>query len=349
MALHLVTGYAGREHVTSADHGSFNIAFVGAGEYVFDRGQKFAASIINNNTVDVADGDILMQGRHIRQIENHVTRLSFDSGERGFYRNDLIVAEYEKDSETFVESATLKVIKGTQTDNAENVTDPKYTHGDITEATGATLNQMPLYRVKFSGYELSAVEQLFEWLPSVQHILDKMWKDIGKIPTEAEEYFEREKARFTSEINAAEAQFLKNLDSTEVSNQQAFQTWFDTIKGILDKDTAGHLQGEIEALQSSLGVTNNNVSALQTGKENKLTIATATIATNQWSNGTYSFESTYPNATYDIEQIQPYGTADQLKAWGKAMIVGNPNGNTITCRGTVPSVNIPIMFYVRRK
>lgn len=134
-----------------------------------------------------------------------------------------------------------------------------------------------------------------------------------------------------------------------VTNQLRFDTWFERIKNILDESVAGHLQGEIETLQSSLGVTNNNVSALQTGKENKLTIATATIATNQWSSGTYSFESAYPNATYDIEQIQPYGTADQLKAWGKAMIVGNPNGNTITCRGTVPTVNIPIMFYVRRK
>lgn len=133
------------------------------------------------------------------------------------------------------------------------------------------------------------------------------------------------------------------------AQKSAFDTWLDTIKGILDEDTAGHLQGEIEALQSSLGVTNNNVSALHTGKENKRTITTATIATNKWSNGTYSFESTYPNATYDIEQIQPTGNANQLKAWGKAMVIGSPNGNTITCRGTVPSVDIPIMFYVKRK
>lgn len=271
MSLHLVTGYAGREHVTSADHGSFNIAFVGNGEYVFDRGQKFTASIIDNNTVDVADGDILMQGRHIRQIENHVTRLTFENGERGFYRNDLIVAEYRKDPETFVESATLKVLKGTQTDNADNVTDPEYTHGDITEATGAMLNQMPLYRVKFTGYEISSVEQLFEWLPSVQHILDKMWEDIREIPAEAEEYFDREKARFTSEINAAEAQFMADLESTEVSNQQAFQTWFDTIKGILDEDTAGHLQGEIEVLQGDM-----NTAKVRLGKE-----LTATLTAGQ--------------------------------------------------------------------
>lgn len=200
MSLHLVTGYAGREHVTSADHGSFNIAFVGNGEYVFDRGQKFAASIIDNNTVDVADGDILMQGRHIRQIENHVTRLTFENGERGFYRNDLIVAEYRKDPETFVESATLKVIKGTQTDNAENVADPEYTHGDITEATGAMLNQMPLYRVKFTGYEISSVESLFTFLYTHEHMVEGMWDSVNQVTKEARERLDTDISAFNTEM-----------------------------------------------------------------------------------------------------------------------------------------------------
>lgn len=200
MSLHLVTGYAGREHVTSADHGSFNIAFVGNGEYVFDRGQNFAASIIDNNTVDVADGDILMQGRHIRQIENHVTRLTFENGERGFYRNDLIVAEYRKDPETFVESATLKVLKGTQTDNAENVTDPEYTHGDITEATGAMLNQMPLYRVKFTGFEISSVESLFTLIYTHEHMVEGMWDSVNQVTEEAREQLDTSISAFNTEM-----------------------------------------------------------------------------------------------------------------------------------------------------
>jgi hypothetical protein len=164
---------------------------------------------------------------------------------------------------------------------------------------------------------------------------------------------EADLAHFKSENEADFEAWVNGQENTfatwSSTQRSAFETWFAGIRDILDEDTAGHLQGEIETLQSSLGVTNNNVSALQTGKENKRTIATSTIATKQWSNGTYSFESTYPNATYDIEQIQPTGNANQLKAWGKAMIVGNPSGNTITCRGTVPTVNIPIMFYVRRK
>ena len=151
------------------------------------------------------------------------------------------------------------------------------------------LNQMPLYRVKFTGYEITAIEQLFEWLPSVQHVLDSMWEDIREIPTEAEEYFEREKARFTSEINAAEAQFMEDLESTEVSNQQAFQTWFDTIKGILDEDTAGHLQGEIEVLQGDM-----NTAKARLGKE-----LTATITAGQTSL-TFTDTSITTNSTIDV-------------------------------------------------
>jgi hypothetical protein len=138
-------------------------------------------------------------------------------------------------------------------------------------------------------------------------------------------------AHFKSE-NEAE------FEAWSASMRTDFVAWFDRIKGQLSEDAAGHLQLEIDALQSDVLT-----------KENEHTLVTATIATTDWVNSAYSFETDYPSTTYDIEQIQPYGTVDQLKAFGKAMIVGNPNGNTITCRGTVPSVDIPIMFYVKRK
>ena len=49
MSLHLITGYAGVEHITSADQGSYNAAMMGEGQFVLERGNKFAASIISNN------------------------------------------------------------------------------------------------------------------------------------------------------------------------------------------------------------------------------------------------------------------------------------------------------------
>ena len=161
MSLHLITGYAGQEHITSADFGSFNISFVGDGEYVFDRGNKFACSIGGATSVTISDGDGLMQGRHFRQKENTVQDLVFDAGEAGLYRNDLVCVQYSKSAENFVERTDFVIIKGTPSATEEDVQDPTYTHGDITERGSATLNQMPLYRVHISGVAISQVTPLF--------------------------------------------------------------------------------------------------------------------------------------------------------------------------------------------
>jgi hypothetical protein len=312
MSLHLVTGYAGREHVTSADHGSFNIAFVGNGEYVFDRGQNFAASIIDNNTVDVADGDILMQGRHIRQIENHVTRLTFENGERGFYRNDLIVAEYRKDPETFVESATLKVLKGTQTDNVENVTDPEYTHGDITEATGAMLNQMPLYRVRFTGYEISAVESLFTFLYTHEHMVEGMWDSVRQVTSEAQTYYEEEESRYTETINESIASF----------NEQ--------MEGRVDR--ADEVIAEMQ--------------------EHYYSMEQYTFLASGWNQGKYSLESRYPSQYFDILNVVPSNantTKAMLDEWTKAKVYGYEPTNKIVAHGKQPTNDIVMVLQVLNK
>ena len=87
---HLVTGYAGVEHITSADQGSFNAAFAGDGQFVMDVGSKYAASITSNNNVRVLDGDLLMYGRHIRINPNEYEDLTIQTGTAGKNRVDLI-------------------------------------------------------------------------------------------------------------------------------------------------------------------------------------------------------------------------------------------------------------------
>lgn len=64
---------------------------------------------------------------------------------------------------------------------------------------------------------------------------------------------------------------------------------------------------------------------------------------------TYDFSKTYPNDTYNIEQLQPYGTKEQVKAFGEAMIEGSPTENKLTALGALPTIAIPVMFLVRKK
>ena len=156
--LHLVTGYAGKAHVMAADHGSLNAALFGSGQYVLNRGNKFAASIVTNNQIKVLDGDLMIQGRHVRLNEGAFVELTIENGEQGMLRNDLIVARYTKDSGTGVEDCNLVVIKGTAAES--NPSDPEYTSGDIIEGNVLQAD-MPLYRVPINGLNIEDLVPLF--------------------------------------------------------------------------------------------------------------------------------------------------------------------------------------------
>lgn len=157
--LHLVTGYAGEAHITAEDHGSFNAALTEGGNYVLRRGNRLSASIINNTTVRVLDGDLLIQGRHVRLSDSSYVDLNIETGTQGKYRKDLIVARYTRNTVTGVEECNLVVIKGTSV--ASNPVDPAYTSGDLLVNHDAQAD-FPLYRVLIDGVKLQAVEQLFE-------------------------------------------------------------------------------------------------------------------------------------------------------------------------------------------
>lgn len=80
-------------------------------------------------------------------------------------------------------------------------------------------------------------------------------------------------------------------------------------------------------------------------------VVSSTLAVASWSNGVYSFTSTYPNASYDIA-VEPDGnsiTTAQYEAWTNAKIVGNSASNTIKALGTVPTVAIPVVIRVMPK
>lgn len=156
--MNLVTGYAGQDHVTAADVGSLYAAVFGNGQYVLNNGNNLSASAINGNQVRVLDGDILMQGRHIRINPNTYVDLPLENGTTGYKRHDLIVARYTRNTSTGKEEANLVVIKGTA--NSVAGADPSYTSGNIISGN-AMRNEMPLYRVVFDGLTISRIDTLF--------------------------------------------------------------------------------------------------------------------------------------------------------------------------------------------
>lgn len=158
--IRLVTGYAGEAHITAEDAGALHAALAGAGQYVFNKGNRLEA-VVSGSGVRLKDGDLLMQGRHARIDPGTTVDLAIANGTSGYYRHDLIVARYTKDASTGVESVALVVIKGEASSVAAS--DPAYISGDMVGGN-ALQNDMPLYRVPLDGLTIQTPVALFTLL-----------------------------------------------------------------------------------------------------------------------------------------------------------------------------------------
>lgn len=122
------------------------------------------------------------------------------------------------------------------------------------------------------------------------------------------------------------------------------------------KTNLGNKETLTTSKKDDLVVAVNEVNKL--AKDNKTNVeklvasyAEVTLETGKWSGQTYSLETNYPSATYDIEiELSGNATKDIAKVWGKVIPVPSPDGkNIIKALGTVPSVNIPIRVKAVKK
>lgn len=157
--LHLVTGYAGQPHVTAADQGSLFEALIRGGQFVMEAGANFSATAVTNNQIRVSDGELMMQGRHVKLTPGAYVDLTIENGAQGYLRNDLIVARYTRNSDNGIEECNLVVLKGTPAES--NPSDPEYTTGSL-NAYGALQHDFPLYRVPLSGLAVGELVALFK-------------------------------------------------------------------------------------------------------------------------------------------------------------------------------------------
>ena len=154
--MQIIDGYCGVPNIYADDIGEYNRSLYGTGDYVLAIGEKLGYELVSNNEVKIKDGMFLTQGRRGLIKKGTTESCVIENGLQVEKRNDLIVIEYRKDESTQVESHTLKVLKGT---SGETAADPEVVTGDI--GAGATLHQMPLYRVTLDGLNVTGVEQLF--------------------------------------------------------------------------------------------------------------------------------------------------------------------------------------------
>lgn len=156
MALELVTGYWGQEHVTAEQDADLNAGVVGSGMHVMPIGEKMRAEAVTSNKVRIFDGLFLGYGRQCVIEEGAYEDVEIENGTAGLLRNDMIVVRYAKDEVTGVEGVSFGVLKG---QTGATVVDPVPNNQDI--RSGAFESEMPLYRVKLNGLAIEAIQPLF--------------------------------------------------------------------------------------------------------------------------------------------------------------------------------------------
>ena len=164
MAVELVTGYAGKAHVSSSEDGARQAGTVGTGMYALETvDEPLKATLENANTVTVGPGDVLINGRHVQLTGS--TTFAVPVGTQGMQTSNLLVLRY-KLAEDETESVTAITLTGEPA-----ASDPQ----DPTLATGSVLDgdspvDMPLYRVITTGIESAQPVKLFETVPPIAEL-----------------------------------------------------------------------------------------------------------------------------------------------------------------------------------
>lgn len=159
MALNLVTGRTGSAHVTSDSARAFNSQVFGTGTYLIDYGDKFAPTIVDNNTVRIGDGMLIHQGTQMGIDIDSYEDVIIENGLSDYNRNDIIVMRYTKNRDTRIESIALVVIKGTRSHTT--AVDPTYTTTNILDGSGLSTD-VPICRVRLSSLTITGVDNLIE-------------------------------------------------------------------------------------------------------------------------------------------------------------------------------------------
>ena len=172
MALELVTGYWGIEHVTAEQDADLNAGIIGSGNYVLNIGEKMRAEAVSANQVRIFDGVFMAYGRQCMLGDGEYEDITIENGTPGLMRNDMIVVKYKKDEESGKENATFAVLKG---ETGSVAKDPVPNRQDI--RSGAFESEVPMYRVKINGLAIEKIEPLFS-IPMTNDDLSKKTSDL---------------------------------------------------------------------------------------------------------------------------------------------------------------------------
>ena len=195
-ALNINTPPEAEPHIYAEDDAAIYKAIFG-GDGVSTIRQACKATVLSNNKVRIADGVLCVDGHMARIPYGEYEDCEIMNGQSGKNRNDIIVAKFETTGTGGIDTMTCEVIQGTA---GETAVDPELTQDDI--YAGGKVREYPLYRVKIEGLSITAVERMFEIIPSNKDLSNQLAeiskKMTGKYAYAYTTYLDAEKSTKTS-------------------------------------------------------------------------------------------------------------------------------------------------------
>ena len=169
MAIDLVTGYRGNNHITAEQWADLNRGIVGSGA-ILNVGSKMAVSIQTANQITVSDGVAVFDGREFYIEHGDSVNVTIASGTQNKMRNDIIYIEYAQDAVSGVETAAIKVAEGTPV--TSNPSEPEINDADIRD--GVLLSQKKLCRVRIVNTAIDGIDMLVDVIDAIPDIMEKI-------------------------------------------------------------------------------------------------------------------------------------------------------------------------------
>lgn len=251
----------------------------------------------NNMTVKVNAGFCVIQGA-MRTFADKT--LSVTAAHTTLDRIDTVVARLNLNQD--VRDILLYVVAGTPTENPVRPTltrtDSIYELGlaDLFIPAGTTtISQERITDTRLDTTRCGVVSSISEF--DTTTLYNQIQADLAHFKNENE-------ADFSAWLNGQESSF----EIWATNQKNAFVTWFATIQDILDSDTAGHLQLEIDTLQSDLSSleteVQEDVSAINTrlGKELTATL-TAGSTSVTFSDASITSDTIVDNVLASVKGI----------------------------------------------
>lgn len=154
--MEFITGVANKPHVTSMQHRAIYEMIIGKGSYILDKNELLEPELQSNNSLKIRSGMLAHHGGISEVKANTYDTVTIGNGSQGMKRVDLVVARYEKDPETSVETMEWKVIQGTPSEDTPVV--PPHIVGNMQD--GDLTDDCPAFQVHLNGIQVTEVKKL---------------------------------------------------------------------------------------------------------------------------------------------------------------------------------------------